>query len=144
LKFLLDTNAISEVLKVQPDPGFMAWFTSGGLDRDLDDALHLSVITVGEVRRGALRLAAGTRRARLEAFLSETVVEYGARILSVDLAVVEAWAQLAERYRAAGVVVDLEDELIAATAHVHGLTIVTRNIRHFEHSGCELLSPWSG
>ena len=143
MKVLLDTNAISEIFRTNPNAGFMAWFSGQELDRELDDALHLSVITVGELRRGALKLAAGDRRTRLEAFISETVSEYRARILPVDLAVAEAWADLAETYRAKGVVVGLEDELIAATAHVHGLTVVTRNVRHFEHSGCRVLSPWS-
>ncbi|OYW36248.1 MAG: hypothetical protein B7Z42_12830 [Brevundimonas sp. 12-68-7] len=71
------------------------------------------------------------------------IFRYDQRILPVDLAVTERWASLAEVNRAAGRASEMTDELIAATAHVHGLTVVTRNVRHFEHSGCRVLSPWS-
>ncbi len=105
--------------------------------------LHLSVITVGELRRGIVRLEPGRRRDDLDYWLSDLLLRYGERILPVDLEVTERWAALAESARKLGRISEMTDELIAATAHVHGLTLVTRNIRHFEHSGCRLLSPWS-
>ena len=83
------------------------------------------------------------RRDDLDFWLGELILRYEARILPVDLDVTERWASMAEANRAAGFASDMTDELIAATAHVHGLTIVTRNVRHFEHSGCRVLSPWS-
>ncbi|WP_298096844.1 type II toxin-antitoxin system VapC family toxin [Brevundimonas sp.] len=135
--FLLDTNAISEPKRARPDPGMIGW-----LNEQLLSDLHISVITVGELRRGIVRLEPGRRRDDLDFWLADLILRYGERILSVDLEVTERWASLAEINRAAGRVSEMTDELIAATAHVHGLAVVTRNVRHFEHSGCRVLSPW--
>ncbi len=136
--FLLDTNVISEPKRARPDVGVLHW-----LNEQLLSDLYLSVLTVGELRRGIVRLEPSRRRDDLDFWLSDLVLRYGARILPVDLDVTERWAALAEINRAAGRVSEMTDELIAATAHVHGLTIVTRNIKHFEQTGCRLLSPWS-
>ncbi len=136
--FLLDTNAISEPKRTRPDPGVISWLN----DQLLSD-LHISVITVGELRRGIVRLEPGRRRDDLDFWLADLILRYDERILPVDLDVTERWASLAEINRGAGRPSEMTDELIAATAHVHGLTVVTRNVRHFEHSGCRVLSPWS-
>lgn len=136
--YLLDTNVVSEPKRARPDEGVIAW-----LGEQLLSDLHISVITVGELRRGIVRLEPGRRRDDLDFWLADLILRYGERILPVDLDVTERWAALAEANRAAGRISDLTDELIAATAHVHGLTVVTRNIRHFEPSGCRVLSPWS-
>lgn len=136
--YLLDTNAISEPKRARPDPAVVAW-----MGDQLPTDLHLSVVSVGELRRGIIRLEPGRRRDDLDYWLAQLILRFDDRILPVDLDVTERWASLAEAQRAAGRSADMTDELIAATAHVHGLTIVTRNVRHFEHSGCRLLSPWS-
>ena len=144
MKFLLDTNAVSETLRSRPNQGFMDWFTSiGSPEDDFDDRLHLSVLTIGEMRRGVLRLEPDPRAAILQDRIVGILAEYDDRLIPVDLAVVERWARLAEVYRTSGVTVGITDELLAATALVHDLTVVTRNVRHFEYSGCKLLSPWS-
>jgi predicted nucleic acid-binding protein len=137
--YLLDTNAISEPKRARPDANVVRWLS----DQLLSD-LHLSVITVGELRRGIVRLEPSRRRDDLDFWLEDMIFRYDHRILPVDLAVTERWASLAEANRAEGRASEMTDELIAATAHVHGLTVVTRNVRHFEHSGCRVLSPWSG
>ncbi|MCA3700929.1 type II toxin-antitoxin system VapC family toxin [Brevundimonas sp.] len=136
--YLLDTNAISEPKRARPDTNVVRWLS----DQLLSD-LHLSVITVGELRRGIVRLEPSRRRDDLDFWLEDMIFRYDQRILPVDLAVTERWASLAEANRSAGRASEMTDELIAATAHVHGLTVVTRNVRHFEHSGCRVLSPWS-
>ena len=136
--FLLDTNVISEPKRARPDKGVLDWLG----DQLLSD-LHISVITVGELRRGIVRLEPGRRRDDLDFWLADLILRYGERILPVDLDVTERWAALAEAARAAGRPSEMTDELIAATAHVHGLTVVTRNVRHFERTGCRVLSPWS-
>lgn len=136
--YLLDTNAISEPKRARPDAGVVAWLN----DQLLTD-LHISVLTIGELRRGIIRLGPGRRRDDLDFWLAQVVLRFGDRILPVDLEVTERWAALAETQRAAGRSADMTDEMIAATAHVHGLAVVTRNVRHFEHSGCRVLSPWS-
>ena len=136
--FLLDTNVISEPKRARPDEGVITW-----LGRQLLSDLHISVITIGELRRGIVRLEPGRRRDDLDFWLEDMILRYQERILSVDLDVTERWASLAEINRAAGRPSEMTDELIAATAHIHGLTVVTRNVRHFESSGCRVLSPWS-
>ncbi|RZJ97318.1 MAG: type II toxin-antitoxin system VapC family toxin [Brevundimonas sp.] len=136
--FLLDTNAISEPKRARPDQSVVRW-----LNGQLLSDLYLSVITVGELRRGIVRLQPSPRRDDLDFWLAELILRFDQRILPVDLAVSERWAALAEAQRAAGRTSDMSDELIAATAHVHGLTVVTRNTRHFEPSGCRVVSPWS-
>ena len=136
--YLLDINAVSEPKRTQPDPGLIAWLG----DRVATD-LYVSVLTLGEIRRGVLRLAPGRRRDDLDYWLSQLTLRFSDRILDVDLEVTERWATLAEADRAAGRSGGMTDELIAATAHAHGLTIVTRNVRHFQHSGCRVISPWS-
>jgi len=136
--YLLDTNAISEPKRARPDAGVVAW-----LSNQLLTDLHLSVLTIGELRRGIIRLDPGRRRDDLDFWLAQVVLRFDDRILPVDLDVTERWAALAETRRAAGRSADMTDELIAATAHVHGLAVVTRNVRHFEHSGCRVVSPWS-
>ncbi len=144
MKYLLDTNAISETLKSRPNEGFLDWLdTVVSLPEELDDTLYISILSLAEMRRGALKLAPGPRREVIERRLAEMVEDYSDRLLAVDLAVGEQWAILAERYRRSGITVGLIDELIAATALANDLTLVTRNLRHFEHSGCRLLSPWS-
>ena len=136
--YLLDTNAISEPKRARPNAGVVAWLN----DQLLTD-LHLSVITIGELRRGIIRLEPGRRRDDLDYWLAQVVLRFGDRILPIDIEVTDRWAALAEAQRAAGRIADMSDELIAATAHVHGLSVVTRNVRHFEHSGCRVVSPWS-
>lgn len=135
--YLLDTNAISEPKRVRPDPAVLNW-----LGDQLPTDLHLSVISVGELRRGIIRLEPGRRRDDLDYWLAQLILRFDDRILPVDMDVTERWASLAEVQRAVGRTADMTDELIAATAHVHGLTIVTRNVRHFGHTGCRVLSPW--
>lgn len=122
----------------------MAWFGSvGGPEDPLDDRLSISVLTVAELRQGVITLEPGRRRASLEQAVDVLVLEYAKRILPVDLAVIDRWQAVAVANRRAGRTVGFVDELIAATALAHGLTLVTRNVRHFETSGCRVLSPWS-
>lgn len=108
-----------------------------------DDKLHLSVLTIGEMRRGVVRLGADPRASVLRERIDCIIADYGDRLIAADLAVMERWATLAEAYRSAGLNVGITDEILAATALVHDLTLVTRNVRHFKHSGCRVLSPWS-
>lgn len=142
MRYLLDTNAVSEALKTRPDPDFMRWLAAASPASELDEGLYISVLTIAEMRRGALKLEAGPKRDQIEARLADLIAEYDDRLLWIDLAVAERWATLAERYRRRGLSVGLVDELLAATALALDLTLVTRNVRHFQDSGCRVLSPW--
>lgn len=138
MSFLLDTVAASETRKQRPDAGYVDWLAA-----QEERNLYMSVMSLGELRRGVLALPAGARRASVEAWLTDVVEALGERIVPIDRKVVNCWAELTLAYRARGQVVGLVDELIAATALSHGLTLVTRNVRHFEASGCKLVSPWA-
>ena len=139
MSFLLDTNAISEPGRPRPDQGFVDWF-----DQIEEAAIHLSVVTLGELRHGLALLPDSARRRRLEQLHLAIMRRYEDQILTVDLGVALTWGELAARHRRLGRRPSVSDELIAATALVHNLTVVTRNVADFEPSGCRVLSPWSG
>jgi toxin FitB len=140
LTYLLDTNAISEWVKPQPDPGIVRW-----LDEVDEDRTYLSVISIGELRKGVERLAEGRRRDRLGQWLaSELPDRFGGRMIPVDAAIADQWGQLLAHAEKAGTTVGGVDALIAATAKVHGLQVVTRNVAHFRHLGVGVVSPWRG
>ena len=133
MRYLLDTNAVSEIRRGR-DPNVAAW--TGEV---ADAELHLSVLTVGEIRKGIERLRGRdpTQAAVFTAWLGQLRHHFADRILSIDGPVAEEWGRLnapAERKTV--------DSLIAAIARVHGLTVVTRDTADFE--GCEvpLLNPW--
>ena len=140
MTFLLDTNAVSEPGRKSPDPEFMSWWPDVA-----SDEIFISVLTLGEIRRGVASLPeTDERRQRLERFSTNFRLRFGGQLLAIDERVAETWGELGARLKAEGRSVGAVDELIAATALAHDLTVVTRNRRHFEGSGCRLLSPWSG
>jgi predicted nucleic acid-binding protein len=138
LSFLLDTNAVSEPGRKRPDPDFSAWFA------DVPEAhLFISTVTIGELRRGVTLLADVERRSRLERLYLMILHRFRDRVLPIDIEVGEAWGALSARLQQAGRIGGMADELLAATAIVHNLTLVTRNTRHFEATGCRVLCPWT-
>ena len=137
MSFLLDTNVVSEWVKPRPDAGVMAWLAEVDEDR-----VHLSVVTLAELRYGIARLAAGSRRTRLDAWLSEELpLRFEGRLLPVDAAVADSWGRLVARREAAGRPLGAIDAFIAATAAANGLTLVTRNVADFSDS-VETVNPW--
>lgn len=139
MTFLLDTVAVSELTKPTRDSNFHSWWSGVHTEQ-----LHHSALTIAELRKGSLLLPKGPKRRRIEEVIAAILLEQGERVLPIDLAVADAWAAVAVRHWTARLTISAVDELIAATAIAHDLTVVTRNVRHFEHSGCKLLSPWSG
>ena len=134
MSHLLDTNVVSELIKRSPDPHAVAWLR-GARRR----SLYLSVITVGEIRKGIERTRPhdATRAGRLEHWLEALVRSYGERVLPVDQPVAEEWGWMLAADPA-----HIADTLLAATAAVHGLTLVTRNVRDFDGRGIRLLNPF--
>lgn len=131
--FLVDTVVLSELRKPNPDSNVTAWF------EERDDDLYLSVVTVGEVERGIGKQRRNDPRfaARLEEWLDQILISYGDRILPVDIGVARRWGRLTDSLGRSDA-----DILIAATAIEHGLTVVTRNLRHFEGTGAAVLDPY--
>ena len=134
MTYLLDTNVLSEIRKPQGDAGVRRWF---GDVRS--DELFLSVLVLGEVRQGVERLERRdpAQAAVIERWLEGLAAHYGGRILPVDVAVADRWGRLN-----ASDPLPVIDGLLAATALVHGLTLVTRNTRDVERSGVQLLNPF--
>jgi toxin FitB len=136
--FLLDTNVVSEWVKPQPDPGVVRWLADADEDR-----LYLTVVTLAELRHGIERLDVGARRKRIEAWIDELKERFEQRILPIDENVAEYWGRLMARSEAKGRRIHVMGGFLAATAEVHGLTLVTRNVEDFATAGCPLYSPWA-
>lgn len=137
--YLLDTCVISELVKPGPDETVVAWMA-----RVPDEACHLSVITVGELAKGAARLPPSAKRVRLERWIGELISQYGVRIIPVDASVARRWGRLSGELSRKGITTLVGDGLIAATALVHGLKLATRNIADFKPFGVEIVDPWKG
>ncbi len=136
--FLLDTNVISELVRRKPDPNVTAW-----IDGTAEDLLHLSVLTLGEIRKGIASLPAGSRRVALETWLdSDVVLRFAGRILPIDEAVADRWGHIAARAAVARRLLPVIDGLLAATALDHNLTLVTRNTRNVAATGVPVFNPW--
>ena len=136
--FLLDTNCISELVRPQPEPRVMEWIEAA------DEAmLYLSVLTVGEIRKGLAGLPQAKRRTRLETWLAvELQARFAGRIVPIDAAIAERWGLIAAEARRKGKALSVIDGLLAATALHHNLTVVSRNAREFANTQVPVLNPW--
>jgi predicted nucleic acid-binding protein len=136
VKFVLDTNVISELRKgTRAHAGVRGWFES------VDDAaVYLSVLVIGEIRQGieSLRRRDAAAAAKLDRWLHELVQSHGDRVLPVDGAVADRWGRLNVPDPISAV-----DGMLAATALVHSATLVTRNVRHVQRTGVRHLDPFA-
>lgn len=139
MSFLLDTNVISEWTKPHPNSGVVAWLAEADEDR-----LFLSVITLTELRYGMEKMTPSARKSRLGDWLdSELALRFEGRVLDVGLAVADACGRILARGETSGPRVEAMDALIAATAEVHRLTLVTRNVSDFRTIVKGVLDPWT-
>ena len=140
MSFLLDTNVVSEWAKPRPHTGVVEWLAS--LD---EDRAFLSVVTFAELRRGVERLAPSPRQEHLRAWLEHDLRErFAGRVLGVDEPIAHAWGRLVARAQTTGRPIAVMDAFLAATAQVHELTLVTRNVRDFAATGTPVHNPWIG
>src|SRR5260370_34858966 len=139
MSFLLDTNDLSEPMKERPNSGVLAW-----LSRVDEDQVFVSVVSISELRFDVERLAIGKRRERLDGWLrKDLILRFEGRILPIDLRIADACGGLMARSESMGRPMEARDAFIAATAEVHGLTLVTRNTSDFEPTLKAIISPWT-
>jgi toxin FitB len=132
--YLLDTNVISELRKAKPHGAVMAWLG----DADVR-TLYVSAVTLGEIQAGIeiTREQDPAKASEIEAWLDQIIGSWN--VLPMDTAAFRLWAKL--MHRKSDAIVD--DAMIAATARVHGLTVVTKNVRHFRNMGVDLVDPFA-
>ena len=138
MAFLIDTNVLSEAVRPDPDPQVLAWLASL---RPMD--AFISVLTLGEIRKGVAMMAPGARRAKLEGWLSRDLpARFQGRVLEVDHAVALAWGVLAAEGRRMGRPLPVLDGLLLATARAHALTFVSRDVSDAGDRGVPVFTPW--
>jgi predicted nucleic acid-binding protein len=135
VSYLLDTNVISELVRPQPDANVLRWFEDVP-----DQALHLSVLSLGEIRKGVEGMVSGSRREKLRLWLEQDLPAwFEDRLLPVSLQVADRWGRMLAE---AGRPLPAVDSLLAATALSHELRLVTRNVGDFGIAGLEVINPW--
>jgi predicted nucleic acid-binding protein len=138
VSFLLDTNVVSEWVKPQPNRNVVSW-----LQEVDEDQVFLSVASLAEIRRGVELMPLGKRRDRLSDWLANDLpARFEGRILAIDSRIAETWGIVMARGKESGINHGVFDALFAATAEVHKLTLVTRNVQDFLKLGIPLLNPW--
>ena len=138
MKYLLDTCVISELTKPQPNTHVVTWFQT-----TQSEDLFLSVINIGEIKKGIYKLPTSSKKQALLLWLTSLLGDYQNRILPVDLAIMENWSAIVASAEKLGQPVASMDGLIAATAYTHHLTLVTRNERDFSACNVTIINPWS-
>jgi len=136
--YLLDTTCISELVRLKPEPSVIVWMQA--TDETL---LYLSVLTLGEIRKGLAGLPQGKRRTHLETWLEiELRARFAGRILPIDVPVADRWGLLAAGAKRDGKTLSAIDGLLAATALHYNLTVVSRNVSDFADTRVQVLNPW--
>jgi predicted nucleic acid-binding protein len=135
MSYLLDTNIVSETIRRNPNKTLISW-----LDQIPGEALFVSVLTLGEIRKGVETLGDKKRREKLRLWLEhELPTWFEDRVLPVDLSVADRWGRLLAEI---GRPVPTIDSLLAATALHHELRLVTRNAKDFDYPGLEVINPF--
>lgn len=136
--YLLDTNCISELVRIRPEPRVQEWITS------VDErALFVSVLTLGEIRKGVSGLTQDKRKLQLENWLLQLKFRFAERVLTIDEEIADHWGQLTATAKSQGKVLAVIDGLLAATALHHNLVIATRNVDDFASTPVLVHNPWS-
>ena len=136
MSYLLDTNVLSELRRKNPDKGVVEWFANRPAS-----TLFLSVLTLGELRKGIEKIQDPIRSTTLTDWLETDLPNFfTGRILSIDSEVADTWGRLTAMHARP---LPAIDSLLGATAAKHGLSMVTRNARDFEGLGIEVINPWT-
>lgn len=136
MNYLLDTNVISELVKNTPNESVLKW-----IDDINSTKFYLSVISIGEIRKGVAGIQDSRRQQKISQWLEIELPEYfGERILNIDIKIADRWGQLQSKIK--GHTLPAIDGLIAATAQVHNLALVTRNTKDFNQVSLNIINPW--
>lgn len=136
MSYLIDTNVLSELKRKTPDAGVVNWFSQRP-----PSTLYLSVLTLGEIRKGIEGIADETRRQKLIDWLETDLPNFfTGRILAVDVSVADRWGRIVAAARRP---LPAVDSLLAATAAEHDLVLVTRNVKDFAGLSVQVFNPWS-
>ena len=138
MRYLLDTNVVSELIAREPDPRVVRWVD------DLDPhGVYLSVVTVGELQKGIEKLPDSRRKTDLRGWLEgDLLVRFDGRMLVLDVGAMLAWGAMMGRLERAGRPLPAMDSIIAALALHHDCTLATRNEADFEGTGVRVANPW--
>ena len=137
MRFLLDTNIISEPKQKQPNKKVIEW-----LEAQDESKFHLSVLTIGEIRKGISRLESGKKRVELEQWLEKLRSRFSHRIFSLTEKTFLVWGKMSGEFESKGITRRAFDSLLEATALEHDLILVTRNVKNFQNSQVTILNPW--
>lgn len=138
MRYLIDTCSISELVKKKPNQNVLKWFS----EQD-ELSMHLSVITFGELIKGIEKLPISKRKRELNRWVTEDLnLRFRYRTLNINMEVVKKWGEILAVADLKGKPLPAVDSLIAATALVHDLSVVTRNTQDMEGTGVELINPW--
>ena len=134
---LIDTNVFSELTKPTPFPRVEDFL------RRSKDRVFVSVLSIGEVRKGIALTPSANRRAELEDWLDNEIMPWlGARVLPVTLEIAERWGDLAAQLKVKGKPRPVVDAILAATAFRHDLVVATRNVADYDDMGVTVMNPW--
>jgi toxin FitB len=135
MTYLLDTNVISESRKTIADPNFLKW-----IKNIPDETLHISVLSIGEIRYGLEKLPESNKKKTLLTWLEIEIPKwFGERILTINSNTMNEWGKIRFKYRSLPII----DSLLAASAITHRFTLVTRNVKDFKDiKELRLINPW--
>lgn len=137
MNFLIDTNVISEPKQKKPNRRVIEW-----LDAQDESKIYLSVLSVGEIRKGITRLDSGKKKAELEKWLEKLRNRFARRILPLSEKTFLVWGKMYGEFENKGITRAAFDSLLEATALEHDLIFVTRNVKNFQNSQVTILNPW--
>jgi toxin FitB len=137
MNFLLDTCAISEPKQKMPSEKVLEW-----LDAQDESKLFLSVLTIGEIRKGITRLESGRKKVELENWLEQLRMRFSRRILPMSEKTFLVWGKMYGDFERKGIVRPAFDSLLEAVALEHEMIFVTRNVKNFQNSQVTILNPW--
>lgn len=137
MNFLLDTNVISEPKQKKPSKKVLEWL--GAQD---ESKIYLSVVIIGEIRKGITRLESGKKKTELEAWLEKLRNRFARRLLPLSEKTFLVWGKMCGEFENKGIVRSALDSLLEATALEHDLILVTRNFKNFQNSQVTILNPW--